>query len=159
MANQIYIPKLNPIRFYEYPFSQQAQYESKHFDDVPFADQLMSWQTRTTHKQKWTINDTVPFQFEGNFDSIQIQVIDCNETLYHTSVVSKVAANTKIPGFFIYEKHLSLASFAPGVYFFLLTLGGTTQLISEPQQIFSSLPDSLLFEYKNSSQYRIAATI
>jgi hypothetical protein len=150
MANQIYIPKLNPVRFYGYPHTQLPQYESRHMEDYSFADQLMSWQTRVEYRQKWTVNDTLRLQMHSNFGNIQIQIIDCHENVYLTQSFTQVLQNSKIPDYFVYETAISFSGITPGVYFFLLTLGGVTKMVSEPQQVYSTLPESLLFEYKNS---------
>jgi hypothetical protein len=150
MANQILIPYLNPVKFVEFNRSQPAQYESRHLDDYLFADQLRSYQTRVEYKQKWTVNDAIKLQFESNFDPIQVQIIDCQMNVYRTQNATRIRTNKYVTGFYVYEVTTSLALIDPGVYFLLLTLGGSTQMISEPFQVSATLPESLLFEYNNT---------
>lgn len=150
MASQIYIPFLNPVKFVELNRTQAAQYESRHMDDYLFADQLQAWQTKVGFRQKWTIHDAVNLQFESNFGGVQVQVVDCELNVFLTQNATQVRRNLQLDGFFIYQTTISWNGFTPGVYYILLTLGGTTQMISEPQQLYTSLPGSLLFEYTNS---------
>lgn len=150
MANLIYIPYGNPVRFYEYDKVPLPQYESRHIDDYIFRDQLMDWNTRADYKQKWLKADSFPLQFESTFSGIQIQVIDCEENVLLTQTATQVRKNLKIPDMYVYQSTISWDDFDPGTYFIKLTLGGTKIMISEPQEVFLSLPNSLLFQWSNS---------
>jgi hypothetical protein len=67
MANEIYIPFLCPIRFYEVDAEQQGQYLTKHFDNDWTSEQLKSFETPVFYKQKWQTNDSTFLQFESKF--------------------------------------------------------------------------------------------
>lgn len=147
MANNIYIPRLNPVSFYDRNPNQPLQYSSRHMDDWMFENQHES---HAAYRQKWTVHDNVRFQFESNFAAIQLNVIDCNEQVIvtHNAVQRKI--NKFIPGYYVYEINFSMGSLTPGVYWFQLVLGGTKKMISEPQEVAEELPNTMLFEYFNS---------
>jgi hypothetical protein len=150
MNPQIYISHANGMRFVEVDRIQPEQYESRHMDDYSLEERLHDWMTRIQYAHKWTVNDAIPLQFESNFGGIQIDVVDCEGNVYLTQAASQKLQNAKLAGFFVYENTISWASFDAGTYFVKLTCGGTTQLISHPQEVFESLPNSLLFQWNNS---------
>lgn len=150
MANQIYIPLLNPTRFYEVDPDNPTQYLTKHFDDAWAKDQLKSFETPVYYKQKWQTNDSFPLQFESNFAMINIKLIDCEQNTIIDQNATQIRANKFLPGYYIYENTISFESVSPGTYYILLTLGGTTQLISEPIEVAEEWPNTILFEYSNS---------
>lgn len=151
--NQVMIPKSLPLAFYLMNVDQVPQYLSRHMDDFLLSNQLEVYETPVVYEQKWTTSDVIPLQFQANFGSIQIQLIDCRQTVYQTFLATRVRANKFYPGFYIYEQYISLAGVAPGKYWFKSTLGGTTTMISEPLDIQYDQPGTLLFEYKNSKYH------
>lgn len=151
MANQILIPILNPVQFYEYELDSLPQYESRHMDDYLFSEQVRADQLPVRYYQKWTVNDAIKLQFESNFDPIVVQLVDCELNVILTQNAVQRRKNKYLPGFYIYENTTSLTSVEPGKYYLLLTLGGTKKMISEPFEVFESLPYSLLLEYFNST--------
>jgi hypothetical protein len=151
MANQMFIPLLNPVRFYEVNPSQAGQYNTKQFDDYWQREQLRNFETPVHYKQKWQTNDSFPLQYESNFASINLKVIDCEQNIIINQNAVQVRANKYIPGFFVYENTVSWASVPPGTYYLLLTLGGTTKMISEPIELAEVWPNTSLFEYYNSA--------
>lgn len=151
MANEIYIPFLCPIRFYEVDAEQQGQYLTKHFDNDWTSEQLKSFETPVFYKQKWQTNDSTFLQFESNFASINVKVIDCEQNTIIDQNATQVRANKYLSGYYVYENTISWASVDPGTYYILLTLGGTTQMISEPIALADEWPNTILFEYDNST--------
>jgi hypothetical protein len=149
-SNVLYYSSLNPLPLYEVNKVQQAQYMSRYSDDYRFGDSLSSFMTPVDYYQKWTTSDAIVFQFTSNFSTIQVQLMDCNDNPVIIQSAIQKGANKFEPGFYLYEDTLSLAGVTPGFYYVLVTLGGTKQLYSEPLQIFSYLPDSLLFEYSHT---------
>lgn len=151
MANQIYIPFSNPVDFYEVDKAELPQYISRHMDDVWLKDQLEEYETPVRYTQKWRTDDAIPFQYTSNFASIQVQLIDCQQNVILTQVVTQKRINKFISGYYLYENTISLANVPEGIYFILLKLGGgTKRMISEPQEVNNSIPGTLLFEYSNS---------
>lgn len=151
MANEIYIPLLNPVRFYEVDPDWPGQYLTKHFDDFWQKEQLKNFETPIYYKQKWQTNDSFPLQYESNFASINLKVIDCDQNTIIDQNAVQVRANKYLPGYYVYENTVSWASVPAGTYYLLLTLGGTTQMISEPIELATEWPNTILYEYYNST--------
>jgi hypothetical protein len=151
MANEIVIPFANGVRFYEVDPDQQSQYLTKHFDDYWAKEQRRNFETDVEYKQKWQTNDSFPLQYESNFASINLKVIDCNQAAVIDQNAVQIRANKYLPGYFVYENTISWASVPTGTYWLLLTLGGTTQMISEPMEIAEEWPNTILYEYYNST--------
>jgi hypothetical protein len=154
MANIIYIPFCNPVRFVELDPVQLPQYLTKHFDDYWASEQLQSFETVVNFTQKYQTNDTIYLQFESNFASIQMSVIDCEQTVLLTQAATQVRANKYLAGYYVYELTLSLAAFSAGTIWLKLSLGlGSKFMISEPIELAETWPNTILFQYSNSKYH------
>jgi hypothetical protein len=154
MANLINIPFLCPVRFVDLDPVELPQYQTKHFDDYWFKEQLQDYETVVDFKQKFQTSDTIYLQFEANFASIQLQVIDCEQNVLLTQAATQVRANKYLPGYYVYEITLSLAPFDPGTIWLKLNLGvGSKFCISEPIEIAETWPNTILFEYSHSKYH------
>lgn len=154
MANIIYIPLLNPVKFVELDPVQLPQYLTKHFDDYWASEQLQGYETIVKVKQKYQTSDTIYIQFESNFASIQMQVIDCDQTVLLTQAATQVRANKYLAGYYVYEITLSLAAFSAGTIWLKLSLGlGAKFMISEPIELAETWPGTILFQYSNSKYH------
>lgn len=154
MANQINIPFLNPVRFVDLDPVEVPQYLTKHFDDYWFSEQLQPYETRVEYKQKYQTSDVIYLQFEANFAAIQIEVIDCEQTVLLTQSATQVRANKYMPGYYVYELTISLAAFGAGTYWLKLNLGvGSKLMISEPIDVATTWPGTVLFQYNNSKYH------
>lgn len=154
MANLINIPFLNPVRFVELDPVELPQFNTKHFDDYWFKEQLQPYETDVVFKQKYQINDTIYLQFEANFASIQMQVIDCEQTVLLTQSATQVRANKYLPGYYVYEITLSLAAFSAGTIWLKLNLGlGSKFMISEPIELAENWPNTILYQYSHSKYH------
>jgi hypothetical protein len=151
MANEIYIPFSNGVRFYKVNPNQQGQYLTRHFDDYWQKEQLRNFETPVEYKQKWQTNDSFPLQYESNFASINLKVIDCEQNTIVDQNAVQIRSNKYLPGYYVYENTISWASVSPGTYYLLLTLGGTEQMISEPMEIAEEWPNTTLYEFSNST--------
>lgn len=151
MANELYISFLNGVRFYTVDPAQQGQYQTRHFDDYWAKEQRKNFEMPVDYKQKWQTNDSFPLQYESNFASINLKVIDCNQNTLIDQNAVQVRINKYLPGHFVYENTISWASVPVGTYWLLLTLGGTTQMISEPMEVAEEWPNTILYEYSNST--------
>lgn len=154
MANIIYIPLLNPIKFVELDPVQLPQYLTKHFDDFWASEQLQSYETVINVTQKYQTSDTIYLQFESNFASIQMSVIDCDQTALLTQAATQVRANKYLAGYYVYELTLSLAAFSAGTIWLKLSLGlGSKFMISEPIELAEKWPNTILYQYNNSKYH------
>lgn len=152
MANEIYIPFSLPVRFVKVDPAQLGQYLTKHFDDYWNSEQVRNFETQVFYKQKYQTNDTIYLQYESNFAAIQLDVIDCDQVSQIAQVATQVRANLYLPGYFVYENTVSLAPLPAGTYWIKLTLGdGSTVMISEPIEVAETWPNTILFEYFNST--------
>lgn len=154
MANIINIPFLNPIRFVELDPVELPQYLTKHFDDYWFKEQLQPYETVVDFKQKYQTSDAIYLQFEANFAAIQMQVIDCDQNVLLTQSATQIRENKYLPGYYVYELTLSLATFSEGTIYLKLNLGlGSKLMISEPVQVAETWPNTILFQYSNSKYH------
>lgn len=155
MANEIYLPFSNPVRFLELDPVELPQFLTKHFDDYWFSEQLSEFETIVEFKQKYQTNDTIYLQFESNFASIQMSVIDCEQTALLTQAATQVRANKYLPGYYVYEITLSLAAFTSiDTIWLKLSLGlGSKFMISEPIALAETWPNTVLFQYNNSKYH------
>lgn len=154
MANVIYFPLLNPVRFVELDPVQLPQYLTKHFDDYWASEQLQSFETVVNFKQKFQTNDTIYLQFESNFASIQMSVIDCDQNVLLTQAATQVRANKYLAGYYVYEITLSLEAFSEITIWLKLNLGlGSKLMISEPIELAETWPNTILHQYSNSKYH------
>lgn len=153
--NTIYVPFMLPISFYEVEPALLPQYLSQHMDDWQFENTIRTQETQgVKFPQKWQTSDTLKLQFESNFGSIQLQVIDCEENVYMTHIVSQVRINKYLTGFYVYEDTIDWSVLEPGTYWITLTLGaGIKTMISEPQILAETHENTLYFEYFNTKHH------
>lgn len=153
MANELYIPRLNPLNFYEASPAQFDEYRTKFMDDYRFAEQRKSWEEAKSYAQKWQTSDTIYLQMESNFDPLIIDIIDSdgNETGISFSAQLQLP-NKYIPGLYVYQFAISLAAVPPGCYFPRLSNGNLEELhmITEPIIVKEDHEDTVLIQYRNS---------
>jgi hypothetical protein len=153
MANQIYIPYLNPVQLVELDKEQLPQYMSRNMDEYWFSQQQEPYHTQAKYYQKWSTKDAIKLQFESNFASIYVLLVDCNGGAYLAFPATQKRINKFIPGYYVYEATLSLDGLPDGIYFMMLELGGgNKKMISEPIEVKSNHPYTLLFEYNHSRE-------
>ncbi len=155
MVNKLYIPFINPIRFYEVDKVVLDKYYTKHFDDFEFSKRLYGWQPKVDYDQIWQDTDIIKLQFTSNIDPIIVSLID----EYGQSVIT-LPALVGLPnkfelGTYSYEVAMSLASVPSGCYRVKITAGSDGPLqkiyISDCQNISSEvITESICIEYSNS---------
>jgi hypothetical protein len=152
--NFLYIPFINPVKFFEVGATYLEKYQTPHFDDHKFSDRLLPWQSLEGYEQLWQDTDIIKLQFESTFDPILVSLIDedGNAVLTLPTLIglpNKFLANT-----YSFEVAMSLAGVATGCYQLKILAGsGDTQktLLSGCQFISSEpIPNSLCLEYFNS---------
>jgi len=155
MANNIlWVPFLNPVKFVEASPTTVPQYLFKHFDDYKFSDQLADqyWLQQDRYYQKFQTSDIMYFQFESNYDPINIDLINLDGTRVATVLAQNVRSNIYEAGLYVYQAQISLAAVPPGCYYLKLTAGSPVlkTMISEPISIQVSHPSTVMIEYKNT---------
>lgn len=146
------LPFVNPLHLLELAPAQIEQYLSRHVDDWMLSNRLNRFQQGASYANKWLQSDSIVLQIPCNTGQPQIQVIDCNRTVYITQLMIQLQQNTIDPSTFIYESHTALSSLAPGFYWFKIT-SGITVLMSEPIEVRATLDLSMLVQYKHRKNY------
>lgn len=149
MANFIYIPFVNPVKFFA-ASALPGNFHTKHFDDFVFPERLYNWQAQEDYTQVWQKTDTIYLQFESNFDPISITLND----LYGLEVFAATAIlklpNRNIPGMFAYEVSIPLADVQKGCYRLNITAGSGAseqKYFSHLMHITDRVDNSLLIQY------------
>lgn len=153
--NQIYLPELNPVLFYETTRANLSKYFTKFLGDFMFNERLYVWQQPSDYIQVWQVDDIINLQFESSFDPITVKLVDENGYAVITLVALNKIPNKYQPGTYCYEASMSLAGIATGYYYVQLELGasGPSQIIMiSPCQYISADPiaNTLLLEYYHS---------
>ena len=72
------MPILSSIRFVEYDPTQAVQYQTRHFDDYLFQEQIQGFMFPAEYAQKRQQNDTDLIQFQSNYAPWQVQLVNCS---------------------------------------------------------------------------------
>lgn len=177
--NYIGIPKALPVRFVQLGGVYNPQYHFPQFDATWFQLMTQSWQNAQYYNQKIQFNDLIQLQFHANnaANGSSIKLIDCNGNILFTwspiythtfagniATITLPAAsgNTSITlPLTTYHFKFSLydvTGLASGNYLLLFTApytdGSQAQAVSEPITIAADFPNTLKFEYFNSTNKR-----
>lgn len=158
MDNQIYIPYINPVKFYEVGATFLEKYHTRHFDDFSFSDRLLPWQSQEGYEQIWQTDDIIRLQFASTFDPIVVSLIDETGNVFITLPALIGLPNKFLPNTWSFSVDMSLAGLITGCYQVKITAGtGLTQKIylSASQYISSEpIPNTILLEYWNSRYHQ-----
>lgn len=153
MANNIQIPVLNPVKLFVENYSKPAKYNTKHFDDYAFREQLYPWQQGERYFQKFQTTDLILNHVISNYGPVSCKLIDCSRNTIVTGTVTTITSNYYQLPDVVYRLFVDLSTVPNGVYFLnvLIGVGGSeVSLISEPIQI-GVFPNTALFEYSNTT--------
>lgn len=114
--NFLYIPFINPVKFYKVDRTASNKFFTKHFDDWMFKERLYYWQTRADYKRLWQTTDIISLQFESTFDPIIVKLLDIDGNAIITLPALIGLPNKFIPGTFSFEVEMSLAGLSTGYY-------------------------------------------
>lgn len=121
MPNLLYQPYGNPIRFYKIAPTVIPQYIDKHMDDYPFVLTLEDHEEQVIWKQPFLTIDPVRLQMVSNFGPLTLKMIRCSDgAIMSTTNFDNLYENAFMPGFFIRQIDLDLATFPAGIYYFTL---------------------------------------
>lgn len=153
--NFLYIPFLNPVKFFEVGKTNLDQYFTKHFDDYEFASRLYDWQVPEDYVQLWQTTDIINLQFESTFDPIVVDLLDSSGNSVTTLPALIGLPNKFYPNVFAFEIALSLADVDTGCYRLQLTAGsGDGQKVYLSNRMYISAAkfakSTLLIEYYHS---------
>lgn len=150
--NQLYIPHLNPVKFFKVNQSNLAAYFTKHFDYYDFEERLYEWQDREDYTRVWQTTDIINLQFESTFDPIIVQLLDSKGNIVIALPALVGLPNRAIPNAFSFEVQMSLATVPTGCYRIKIIAGptGLSQQIYLSGKLYISedqLKNTLLLEY------------
>lgn len=151
--NLLYIPHLNPVKFFDVSRANLDKYFTKHFDDWMFSERQYPWQQREDYVQVWQIDDIINLQFESMFDPIIVTVVDSDGNVVLTLPTLVGLPHKIFPNTWSFEASISLAAFTTGCYKIKILAGSgpdAKTLISDWQYISEDpLENTILHEYSN----------
>ncbi|MEO6550616.1 MAG: hypothetical protein ABIN94_21600 [Ferruginibacter sp.] len=156
MVNEIWMPGLNPVMFYEENPVILDKYQTKHYGMFPFSKRLLPWQPQDeTYVQIWQTTEVIRLQFESTFDTISVQLLDEDDNAIITLLAVLGLPHADIPYLFSYEVAMSLAGIdQTGCYRLRMTAGsgaGRRYFRSGCQYIsIDPIPNSVCLEYWHS---------
>lgn len=155
MANIINIPLITPYKFVLQNLVIDDRYNQPVFDDALLSNQILIWQQTANYFQKVQNNDGIYFQLNANYGPLSVQLLNCNNIVVATGIVTPVNSNYfKVP-VVGYECTIDITdvNLVPeGIYYIKVSVGSPiTVLISEPIHIKSKHIGTMLFEYQNTS--------
>lgn len=153
MAN-IKIPLLNPVKYNAVNPVSVPQYVSKHMEKYSYNKSRSIW-TQGDYAQLWQTTDRIVQQFTSAVGPIQLDILNEAGQVVLTDGADQQFQNEDNMAEWVYGVETELSNFAPGIYFFRLTIGTSSPsvLISEPQLFCLSVPNSLYLEYSNRYLY------
>lgn len=155
MNNELTIPELNPVLFYDKARALLPQYHNKFAGDWLPLEALKPWQGFGRYFQKWQTSDAISLQVFSNIAPLTLKLINCKGATIRTLQFQQKQKNRRDPSLFIYEASLSLAGIPDGRYRLELEVGSplVKTLESDWLDIAADWPHSALIEYKNSAYY------
>jgi len=153
--NFLYIPFINPVKFYDESQENLDKYFTKHFDDYEFEDRLLPWQQNEEYEKIWQTDDIINLQFESTFDPISVQLLDNESNIIDTFPALIGLPNKYDPTLYSFEVSISLADLETGCYRLRIIAGSegpTQRFFRSGCQYVSSTPieNSICIEYWNS---------
>lgn len=148
----IEMPFLSSMRFVEYDPVQAAQYQTKHFDDYLFKEQIQEFQFPADYGIKRQQNDTEVIQFQSNYAPWQVQLVNCSNQVIKTVSIPTITTGLIDPFAATYQANFTYDMVPPGRYWMLLRggMGNLIKSISEPIDVAIEHPYTVLLQYTNS---------
>lgn len=150
--SNLYIPFLSSIRFVEYDPTQTIQYQTRHFDDYLFQEQIQDFIFPAYYSQKRQQNDTETLQFESDYAPWQVQLINCSNQVIKTVSIPAITTGLIDPMALTYQANFAYNDVPVGRYWMLLRggMGNGIKAISESIDVAEVHPYTVLLEYTNS---------
>lgn len=153
MANIIYQPLLNPIKFVLIEPAAIPQYLSKFLDDWLFVNTIRSFEQPTKYINRWLYDDAIRCQFISNFQPLTIKLFTCSGVETYSVALTTMQQDYFNPDYYVRQFDIDLATFDPGFYYFTIPEAGW---ISEPFEIMAEEDEgnpTQYIEYSNSERY------
>lgn len=144
---KIYIPVYNPVRFYRFEPTLNDRYNSRLLKDFQYEHTVLDFQNSNDWTQPWQVGDVIRLQIMSDTPGLVLKAIDCNKQVLAEQAFVQKMTNWKETGTETYEAEIKITT----EYKFYLSvwLNDKIILISDPQQSYDELGNSLLCEYKH----------
>jgi hypothetical protein len=155
MANRIYIPIINPLKFVDAARANLPQYFTKQLDDYFFRERILEFEQFANGKPIWCTNDILSMQYSANYSPIQFSFINNSDgSVFLTFTTSSNIRNTYEPDFWLYEINVDISALPVGCYTLQMEAGSPVQktLLYE-FKIIPSIKNTVFIEYQNSEYY------
>lgn len=151
--NVMFISDYNPVQWVKYAYTPQSKYHQLHeYDDWSY-NRFNRYIGKPVYFQKWQTSDLIKMQFlVAGIPGLNLFIYDCAGKEYGSPIPLTPTANTAVPSpFVLYQGALSLSTFAPNRYLFVIkSAAGQNLAISEWQDIRVDQPKTVLIEYSNT---------
>lgn len=148
MKTLVNVPFLNPIKFV--PNTIQPGYP--HFDADWAVNQIKSFERKVTYFQKWQIGDSTKIQIESSIIPGSLLIQDCKSVVKTIPFVNTLVGD--VLGVNIFEAQINLDDLPVNkvyyLYFKTQGVSKTYEFVSEPIQLQTTWPGTMLFTYRNS---------
>lgn len=155
--SKLYIPFLNPVKFFRGTPYQITKYFTKHFDDYEYSKRGYSWNyTADEDHPIWQTSDIIFLQIETTSDPVYVSLLDDKNELVPGF---ELPAQLKIPNIYLddtfaYEIRMALAGLPNGCYRLMLEVGSGSDkqtFYSPCQYVYDGqIPDTIYVEYNHS---------
>lgn len=154
MSNTAYISLMNPEKYVELNPTEIPQWISKHMDDWLFKETIRPHQQPVSYYQRWLLDDALRAQIKTNYTPVVSKLKRCDGSEVYSQNFDTRQQDEDRPGTYLRQVDLDLATFAEGYYYREIRLGSAPLvLVTEPFQVASTAPGTLLIEYSHFEKY------
>lgn len=154
MANNAYISYMNPVKLVELDPADIPQYISRHMDTWLFADTIRNYEQPVTYYNKWLLDDAIRQQIKTNYTPVILKLKKCDGQEVYSQNFDTKQQDADRPGTYLRQSDLDLSTFGPGYYYLQINIGSEPfVLVSEPFEIATEAPNTVLVEYSHFEKY------
>ena len=147
-----------PIKLIRVGANYPLQYHFKQMDTDWFSERVQNYAGGRKYFQKWQTNDNFQLQFITEGLSIDVKIIDCNQSVIDTITMTPVVDPVIINPMQCFQGTVDCSVMTAGkVYYILATFGtgGTAkEFISEPMLLANDWENTLLVESSNDTNQK-----
>jgi hypothetical protein len=153
MANILYFPKINPVRFF-LP-EPSTLYNTRHIDDFEFFDTIQPWQEQRDYYQPWDKSRLIKLYLEADFGPHNVNIIDLDGNIITTVQFEQVKQNEDNPDLYLYQLDVDISALESGGYRLQLVSGIDDPLTVQTNKlsICDSHANTLVLDYQNSQYH------
>lgn len=153
MANILYDPWLNPVRFY-LP-NPSTYYSTRFFEDFQFYDTIVPWEQHFDYVQPWRSDIPIKLQLQADFGPHTINVLDEWDQIITSVQYDQFVPYAQDPNLHLYLISLNVSSLPEGVYTLQRISGIDEPLItvSNKIKICSNHAYTLVLDYQDESVF------